>query len=531
MVEETQLRNRKGGTTNKFHLKLSTFENVRKMGGVSHLADSEYIKTGYRTRLSCRDALRSTCAWHNETCNIYTHLLGVIIFFFFLAECVLIGLSLDNNNISSISGLIKAPKLSSSNYLGLHQGNETVVAPFGDLVLPTLEASQSALSNSTLYSQVDWHAGVDVEIRKNEDQDWYSRLRRLTKKLKKSTTERLLESMKRHPKFMEGLTHVINSVHEAVSNLQKVQQIQGREVYHLLSEPVISLEKWMGKFMVHLDEVEPMHSEHDGEPNDLVQAFHAGLGRFYDSIHSIKDQMPGVNVGKAPTEQERGMGVAKAVPVWPVFVFIFGAISCMSASVLFHLFSPVSLPLFELLARLDYTFISVLICASTVPPIFYGFWCAETTRNIYIGLTVAACIICMTMGISKRFQTPEWRIMRTLAFVASGLLGGVPLVHMVLQGDYSLSEMPSDLEIDGVHTTNYVSSTMIWGIIFMGLQYLIGAALYAARLPERLAPGRFDLIGASHNIFHILVVTAATTHYVTVMDHFFWRVQNSMCPV
>ena len=51
-------------------------------------------------------------------------------------------------------------------------------------------------------------------------------------------------------------------------------------------------------------------------------------------------------------------------------------------------------------------------------------------------------------------------------------------------------------------------------LIFEGLLYIAGAGIYAARVPERFAPGRFDLLGASHQLFHCLVVAAAGSHLV-----------------
>lgn len=46
---------------------------------------------------------------------------------------------------------------------------------------------------------------------------------------------------------------------------------------------------------------------------------------------------------------------------------------------------------------------------------------------------------------------------------------------------------------------------------FLGLALInfSGAALYAARIPERWFPGTFDLIGQSHNLMHLLVFTGA----------------------
>ena len=41
---------------------------------------NKYIHTGYRTDFGWRDAFRSVLMVHNETANIWTHLLGLVVF-------------------------------------------------------------------------------------------------------------------------------------------------------------------------------------------------------------------------------------------------------------------------------------------------------------------------------------------------------------------------------------------------------------------------------------------------------------------
>ena len=51
-------------------------------------------------------------------------------------------------------------------------------------------------------------------------------------------------------------------------------------------------------------------------------------------------------------------------------------------------------------------------------------------------------------------------------------------------------------------------------MVAMALFYLVGAAIYASRVPERFAPGKFDLIGHSHQIFHVLGVLGSLFVYL-----------------
>jgi len=57
-------------------------------------------------------------------------------------------------------------------------------------------------------------------------------------------------------------------------------------------------------------------------------------------------------------------------------------------------------------------------------------------------------------------------------------------------------------------------------VVLQGALYIIGAVIYAARVPERLKPGRFDIWGSSHQIFHVLVLLAAASHLVGLIKAF-----------
>ncbi len=51
-----------------------------------------------------------------------------------------------------------------------------------------------------------------------------------------------------------------------------------------------------------------------------------------------------------------------------------------------------------------------------------------------------------------------------------------------------------------------------------------------AQFPERWYPGRFDLVGASHQIMHVMVVAAALTYTVAVLRAFDFRHEHgSVC--
>ena len=64
---------------------------------------------------------------------------------------------------------------------------------------------------------------------------------------------------------------------------------------------------------------------------------------------------------------------------------------------------------------------------------------------------------------------------------------------------------------------------------FLGLGILnaSGTAIYAARVPERWYPRRFDIYGSSHQIMHILVVCGAVSHAIGLIKAFdYWQLQK-----
>lgn len=52
-------------------------QGLRPAHGCSNAQDNEYIKGYYRHSMPVRDSIKSLFGLHNETGNIYTHLLGV----------------------------------------------------------------------------------------------------------------------------------------------------------------------------------------------------------------------------------------------------------------------------------------------------------------------------------------------------------------------------------------------------------------------------------------------------------------------
>eukprot|EP01029_Cantina_marsupialis_P028742 TRINITY_DN777952_c0_g1_i1.p1 TRINITY_DN777952_c0_g1~~TRINITY_DN777952_c0_g1_i1.p1 ORF type:complete len:419 (-),score=70.25 TRINITY_DN777952_c0_g1_i1:406-1662(-) len=203
------------------------------------------------------------------------------------------------------------------------------------------------------------------------------------------------------------------------------------------------------------------------------------------------------------------------VGMWPAIIFLSSATICLLFSSTFHLMNVVSEVANNMLAKMDYAGIALLICGSTVPMITWLFYCNQGYIYFYLGVNVFFCIVSLVASFLPVFQTPKFRPIRAACYVASGLFAGIPMFH---------SAFLLGLDDESI-------SLVFSKVVGMGAFYIGGAALYALRIPERFAPGRFDYFFSSHQIFHVAVVLAALLHYSTVFSLYSYRRTSSFCGI
>lgn len=191
---------------------------------------------------------------------------------------------------------------------------------------------------------------------------------------------------------------------------------------------------------------------------------------------------------------------------WPFFAFLGGAMFCLLASSICHLLSCHSERMAYIMLRLDYAGIAALISTSFYPPVYYSFMCYPFFCNLYLGFITVLGIATILVSLLPVFQNPEFRTIRASLFFGMGLSGAAPILHKL----YLFWGQP-----EVFHTTGYE--------ILMGVLYGIGALVYATRIPERWMPGKFDIAGHSHQLFHILVVAGAYVHYRAGLVYLRWR--------
>ena len=151
-------------------------------------------------------------------------------------------------------------------------------------------------------------------------------------------------------------------------------------------------------------------------------------------------------------------------------------------------------------SKLDYAGISFMIVGSFLPWLFYTFYCEKVLFRVYFTSITILGVICIFTSLSKKFAQPEYRSMRASLFCGMGLFAVIPVIHMGIK----------------IGFTKLFVDYYLWTLLIMASCYIGGAVIFSLRVPERFYPGKFDRFLNSHNIFHTLIVIAASIHFIGV---------------
>ncbi|KZV33981.1 hypothetical protein F511_04206 [Dorcoceras hygrometricum] len=194
------------------------------------------------------------------------------------------------------------------------------------------------------------------------------------------------------------------------------------------------------------------------------------------------------------------------IPLWPWFVFLGGAMVCLIFSTTSHLFSCHSRRFYYFFWRLDYAGISLMIVGSFFAPIYYAFLDLPYWRFLYLSFITSIGILVVITLLAPSLSSGDYRGFRAALFLSMGFSGVIPAAHgVLLYWDHP-----------------QVIASLVYEIA-MGIMYGLGAMFYVTRIPERWRPGAFDIVGHSHQIFHVFVLAAALTHCAATLIIMEWR--------
>ncbi|XP_061732947.1 progestin and adipoQ receptor family member 3-like [Nerophis ophidion] len=176
--------------------------------------------------------------------------------------------------------------------------------------------------------------------------------------------------------------------------------------------------------------------------------------------------------------------------IYTIGLFCFQV--CMLCSVGYHLFScHRSEKTSRRWLALDYAGICVGILGCYVPGLFYAFYCNLFWRQVYLMTVLSLLLVVFCTQVHPHYLSRDWRWIRVTIFSCMVGISVVPAAHWVwLNGGF----------------TSYIVQRFFPRMIIM---YLIAGSafvFYLTKIPERYFPGQVNYIGASHQVWHVLVV-------------------------
>jgi len=193
-------------------------------------------------------------------------------------------------------------------------------------------------------------------------------------------------------------------------------------------------------------------------------------------------------------------------------VFFISAILCLTFSTLLHVFINYSPKVMVTVSKLDYTGINILIFGSMIPVIHYLFYCDFKLKTIYISVLTVLSIASMIVTSSAACAKPQFRAFKAILFIALGLYGVAPATHACL-----IHGFPKMFQMGFLY------------LVIMAVAYIGGGVTYAIRVPERFFPGRFDIVGQSHQILHVAVIAAIYLHFYGISCLFHTVIRTEQC--
>lgn len=222
-----------------------------------------------------------------------------------------------------------------------------------------------------------------------------------------------------------------------------------------------------------------------------------------------------LQLGDGSDPHRRSAAVASLVDYLLLGLFYSSAVACFACSGLYHLFGCCSYDAHQCLYRCDIGGILLLILGSYLPALKFAFTCRPLLQGLYCGVITALVLALLLAFNLPRCSSRRWHCVRVTAMVATIAFAVLPTAHWLI------AVRPADYP-------QLSLATYLLPLLLMLACYAVGFGFYASKLPERLSPGRFDLVLQSHNWWHLFIVAAAAV-WESELKLMFARTASATC--
>ncbi|EDO16289.1 hypothetical protein Kpol_1053p26 [Vanderwaltozyma polyspora DSM 70294] len=191
-------------------------------------------------------------------------------------------------------------------------------------------------------------------------------------------------------------------------------------------------------------------------------------------------------------------------------LYLLGAFTCLIGSSLFHCMKQHSESHSDMWSKVDYIGIICLITCSLISLLYYGYMDHFIYFKVFTVITLVLATICTICVLDQRFNSKNFRPIRAGFFILFSMSAVIPIGAGFSK--FGFTEVLQRIQLRFV----------AWETFF----YVVGALLYGFRIPETLYPGNFDLVGSSHQIFHIMVILGSVFHLKAVLGSYTFMHSN-----
>lgn len=159
------------------------------------------------------------------------------------------------------------------------------------------------------------------------------------------------------------------------------------------------------------------------------------------------------------------------------------SIICFIMSTCYHIYMPMSHKNYLLLLKLDLFSIILYIVTTNILIFYYWFWCYKKLINIYMffsGLYLGlGIILLLKIDIIKKYNF----ILAYYSIYNLGIIISYIHIYNITDGD-----------VDKIIKYKFTEPIKY---------FFTGFIIYTTKIPERLFPNKFDILGNSHQLWHV----------------------------
>ncbi|OJJ96373.1 hypothetical protein ASPACDRAFT_34852 [Aspergillus aculeatus ATCC 16872] len=180
-----------------------------------------------------------------------------------------------------------------------------------------------------------------------------------------------------------------------------------------------------------------------------------------------------------------------------VQTYVAGTAGCLVFSATFHATNAHSPEVARAFLKLDYFGIVLTISTTCISVAYFALHGSPLYQSIYILFTLFCAAMVFSVLLDAGMDGARAGPWRATVFILLAASGFAPIFRVVFwagEEPCGWSRIPGE------------------SLIVTCSSYALGTIVYITRFPEAYWPSRFDLVGASHQIFHVLVAFGQIVH-------------------